>query len=161
MKPAPRLSDPPPLRTAPALDNGALIRRLFALTWRYRAGCVKVLGIQLVLLSLGIGGLSFTGLGIDYIRHRALGVPMARTPWAALLPESWDDAANCWIRLWFTLSCRDRKRHPRRADARTGNYTQIRADVALRKSAYRLNCRKSSLSSARSQSWLKHSSNWA
>src|SRR5690348_14499513 len=23
----------------------------------------------------------------------------------ALLPESWDDAANCWIRLWLTLAC--------------------------------------------------------
>lgn len=50
--------------------NGVLIRRLFGLAWRYRLHCLQVLGIQLVLLSLGIGGLSFTGLGIDYIRHK-------------------------------------------------------------------------------------------
>src|SRR3954465_6165445 len=51
-------------------SNGGLIRRLFGLAWRYRLHCLQVLGIQLVLLSLGIGGLSFTGLGIDYIRHK-------------------------------------------------------------------------------------------
>ena len=44
--------------------------RLFGLAWRYRLHCLGVLGIQLVLLTMGIFGLSFTGLGIDYIRHR-------------------------------------------------------------------------------------------
>ena len=59
--------------TEPA--NGVLIRRLFHLAWRYRLHCLQVLGIQLVLLTLGIGGLSFTGLGIDYIRHKMQGGP--------------------------------------------------------------------------------------
>ncbi len=56
-------------------SNSELIRRLFGLAWRYRLRCVQVLGIQLVLLTMGLFGLSFTGIGIDYIRqvvgHRA------------------------------------------------------------------------------------------
>src|SRR5271157_1526512 len=49
-------------------SNSELIRRLFRLAWRYRMRCVQVLGIQLVLLTMGLFGLSFTGIGIDYIR---------------------------------------------------------------------------------------------
>ena len=50
-------------------SNAELIRRLFGLAWRYRLRCVRVLGIQLVLLTMGLFGLSFTGIGIDYIRQ--------------------------------------------------------------------------------------------
>jgi ABC-type multidrug transport system fused ATPase/permease subunit len=60
--------------------NGQLVRRLFGLAWRYRLHCLLVLGIQLVLLTLGIGGLSFTGLGIDYIRHKLDGTPLGVNP---------------------------------------------------------------------------------
>jgi ATP-binding cassette subfamily B protein len=48
-------------------SNSELIRRLFRLAWRYRLRCVQVLGVQLVLLTMGLFGLSFTGIGIDYI----------------------------------------------------------------------------------------------
>src|ERR1035438_9863896 len=58
-----------PLSTAAAgPPNSELIGRLFRLAWRYRLRCVQVLGIQLVLLTMGLFGLSFTGIGIDYIR---------------------------------------------------------------------------------------------
>src|SRR5271165_5647541 len=50
-------------------SNSELIRRLFRLAWRYRLRCVQVLGIQLALLTMGLFGLSFTGIGIDYIRQ--------------------------------------------------------------------------------------------
>jgi ATP-binding cassette subfamily B protein len=50
-------------------SNPELIRRLFGLAWRYRLRCLQVLGIQLVLLTMGLFGLSFTGIGIDYIRQ--------------------------------------------------------------------------------------------
>ncbi len=62
--------------TSPATDSGpvasgnlALIVRLTGLAWRYRRLCLQVLGLQLVLLTLGLSGLSLTGLGIDYIRY--------------------------------------------------------------------------------------------
>ncbi|HVU23523.1 MAG TPA: ABC transporter ATP-binding protein [Opitutus sp.] len=71
----------------PGPSNGELIRRLFALTWRYRLGCVRVLAIQLVLLTMGIGGLSFTGVGIDYIRHKVSGVPLAANHLHLALPD--------------------------------------------------------------------------
>ena len=80
------MSEPPPPEP---LTNGALVRRLFALTWRYRRGCVKVLTIQLVLLSMGIAGLSFTGLGIDYIRHKIEGSPLGDNPLHLTLPDEW------------------------------------------------------------------------
>jgi ATP-binding cassette, subfamily B, bacterial len=60
-----------------APTNGALIRRLFKLAGRYRAHCLQVVGLQLVLLTMGIAGLSFTGLGIDYIRHKVESAPSA------------------------------------------------------------------------------------
>ncbi|MBN1669464.1 MAG: ABC transporter ATP-binding protein [Kiritimatiellae bacterium] len=46
----------------------ALTRRMLALAWEYRAGCVRILAIQLTILTLGMIGLSFTGLGVDYLR---------------------------------------------------------------------------------------------
>jgi ATP-binding cassette subfamily B protein len=53
------------------LSNGAIVRRLLGITWRYRGGCIRIVLIQLVLLTMGIGGLSFTGVAIDYMRSRA------------------------------------------------------------------------------------------
>jgi ABC-type multidrug transport system fused ATPase/permease subunit len=70
-------------------DNRMLVRRLFGLAWRYRLHCLQVLGIQLVLLTLGISGLSFTGLGIDYIRHRVEGAPLGANPLHLTLPAGW------------------------------------------------------------------------
>jgi ATP-binding cassette subfamily B protein len=69
--------------------NGVLVRRLFGLAWRYRLHCLQVLGIQLVLLTLGIGGLSFTGLGIDYIRHKLDHTPPVANRLHLALPEDW------------------------------------------------------------------------
>ena len=69
--------------------NAVLIRRLFGLAWRYRLHCLQVFGIQLVLLTLGIGGLSFTGLGIDYIRHKLDHTPLATNVLHLALPAGW------------------------------------------------------------------------
>ncbi|MBL9214780.1 MAG: ABC transporter ATP-binding protein [Opitutaceae bacterium] len=70
-------------------ENWMLVRRLFGLAWRYRLRCLHVLGIQLILLSLGIGGLSFTGVGIDYIRHKMDGTPLGANPLHLTLPDTW------------------------------------------------------------------------
>lgn len=69
--------------------NWALIRRLFGLAWRYRGHCLLVLFIQLMLLTMGIFGLSFTGLGIDYIRHKVQHVPLGTNRLHLALPEHW------------------------------------------------------------------------
>jgi len=81
------MSPTPPSTPAAALSNGALIRRLFGLAWRYRLHCLRVLGIQLVLLTMGITGLSLTGLGIDYIRHKVQGAPLAPNRLHLALPD--------------------------------------------------------------------------
>src|SRR6478752_7762211 len=80
--------EPPVVVAAPS--NWALVRRLFGLAWRYRLHCLRVLGLQLVLLTMGIAGLSFTGLGIDYIRHKVLNAPLAPNRLHWQLPETWE-----------------------------------------------------------------------
>jgi ATP-binding cassette subfamily B protein len=76
-------------------SNARLIRRLFGLAWRYRARCVQVLSLQLMLLTLGLSGLSLTGLGIDYIRHvlgqRGVGlaIPFPGGKLGLRLPHDW------------------------------------------------------------------------
>jgi len=80
---------PPTLSDVAASSNAALIRRLFGLAWRYRMHCFQVLGLQLLLLMMGIGGLSFTGLGIDYIRHKMDHAPMGVNALHVVLPLAW------------------------------------------------------------------------
>lgn len=90
---------PPSSSSIPAPPSDwRIVRRLFGLAWRYRARCMQVLGLQCVLLTLGIVGLAATGLGIDYVRHVAAGagpdgaslVPMPRV---AFLPQLSDASA--------------------------------------------------------------------
>jgi ATP-binding cassette subfamily B protein len=82
----------PTIPIAAMPSNWVLVRRLFGLAWRYRGHCVQVLLIQLVLLTMGIVGLSFTGLGIDYIRHKIEGVPLAANRLHLPLPTNWPTA---------------------------------------------------------------------
>ena len=49
-------------------SNWYLIRRLLALAWRHRLGCVRVLVEQALLVVLALAQLGLTGLGIDFIR---------------------------------------------------------------------------------------------
>jgi ATP-binding cassette, subfamily B, bacterial len=51
------------------VSNWTLIQRMLALAWVYRWGCIKVLSLQLCLLSFGLMGLGLFGLGIDSIRY--------------------------------------------------------------------------------------------
>jgi len=77
------------LSNATQASNGALVRRLIGLAWRYRMQCLQVLAIQLLLLTMGIGGLSFTGVGIDYIKHKIDGTPLGTNTLHLTLPEAW------------------------------------------------------------------------
>ena len=81
---------------ASAPSDWRLVRRLFALAWRYRGRCLLVLFLQCVLLGLGIVGLAATGLGIDYVRHVAAGTgpdgaPLVPMPHVAFLPDPPED----------------------------------------------------------------------
>ena len=64
------MPEPTPTRAIIDASNWKLVVRLFGLAWRYRLHCFRVLLIQLVLLSMGLVGLSLTGVGIDYMRHK-------------------------------------------------------------------------------------------
>jgi len=63
--------------------------RLFGLAWRYRLHCLGVLGIQLVLLTMGMLGLSMTGVGIDYIRHKVGHAPLSANWLHLAFPDAW------------------------------------------------------------------------
>jgi len=91
---------PAPSNAAPSLKNSVLIRRLFGLAWAYRLHCVRVLFLQLVLLTIGIAGLSFTGLGIDYIRSQVEGVPIEKTVFGLVPPAAWPP-----LRVLGALAC--------------------------------------------------------
>jgi ATP-binding cassette subfamily B protein len=78
-----------PVTPLAAVTDWQIIRRLFGLAWRYRMHCFAVLGIQLVLLTLGLSGLSFTGLGIDYLQHKVEGKALSPNRLNFLLVEEW------------------------------------------------------------------------
>jgi len=59
---------PSPQPSSPLLSNWALIRRMLALGWQYRWGCLRLLGLQSLLLLTALGALRLLGLGIDLIR---------------------------------------------------------------------------------------------
>ena len=76
------------------LTNGAIVRRLLGLAWHYRLGCLRVIGLQVLLLALSLSALGLTGVGIDYIRQRL--APTARVPhWPFGLtpPSDWPPMA--------------------------------------------------------------------
>lgn len=72
------------------LSDAAIVRRLLALTWVYRWRCSWVFSCQLVLLGLGLLGLSFTGLAIDLVRRELdPATPEVAWPWGIEPPASW------------------------------------------------------------------------
>ncbi len=71
-------------------SNAALIRRLLGLAWRYRLDCLRVVGQQMLLVSLGLAGLGLVGLAIDVIRHAVdPQVAAPRWPWGREVPADW------------------------------------------------------------------------
>jgi ATP-binding cassette subfamily B protein len=65
------------------------MRRLFGLVWEYRGRCWQVLGLQLVLLTMGLAGLNLTGQAIDFIRHRVSGAPLPAGGFRIPFPADW------------------------------------------------------------------------
>lgn len=76
------------------MSNAAVVRRLLALSWRYRRGCVEVLVYQLILLAMGLAGLGLTGLGIDFIRQQVqTDAKPPHWPWGLSPPDDWKPMA--------------------------------------------------------------------
>jgi len=50
-------------------DTGRIVRRLAGIAWEYRADCLSLLGLQLLLTGLTVAILALTGAGIDVVRH--------------------------------------------------------------------------------------------
>ena len=73
-------------------SDAVLTRRLLALSWSYRRGCVWVVLTQLLLLGLGLASLSLTGIGIDIIRHRE-DLPGLVLPFGLRAPVGWTPLA--------------------------------------------------------------------
>lgn len=74
-----------------AVSNWPLIRRMLGLVWIYRAGCIKVLILNLLLLALGMYGLGLMGVGVDFIRYHLLAdtIPHNSLPATVVKPPQW------------------------------------------------------------------------
>jgi ATP-binding cassette subfamily B protein len=71
-------------------SNSRVITRLLHLSWQYRGWVLWVFVLQVALLALTLGGLSFTGLAIDIVRHALeQGAPLPRWPLGWAPPASW------------------------------------------------------------------------
>ncbi|MGA2444449.1 MAG: ABC transporter ATP-binding protein [Opitutaceae bacterium] len=92
-----------PLSPGTAPSNWALIRRLFGLVWLYRGRCFQVLGLQLVLLTLGLAGLNLTGQAIDAIRHQVAGTPLPTVGIRLTFPERWSPFTVVTVIAGFIL----------------------------------------------------------
>lgn len=64
-----------------------LVRRLLAMAWNYRWGCIKVVLLQVLILSLGMLGLSLVGLGVDYIRYTVATTPPSQATTPSIAPQ--------------------------------------------------------------------------
>ncbi len=75
-------------------SNGELVARLLAMASRYWPGCLRVLAFQVTLLTLGLSGLSLTGLGIDFLREQVEpGARPTKWPFGVRVPEGWPPLA--------------------------------------------------------------------
>jgi len=52
-----------------ASARGTVVR-LFALVWRYRAGCLAILALNFVEVAFTVGGVVAFGTGVDFLSHR-------------------------------------------------------------------------------------------
>ncbi len=58
--------------TVPVKPEKKIFTRLLKLSWQYRAGCIKVIILQTLLLAFEICGLALIGVGVDYIKFVAV-----------------------------------------------------------------------------------------
>ena len=68
----------------PLYTQRELLRRLVAMAWEHRRGCLALIAQQAGLVLLALAGLGGIGLGIDYVRH-----VLEHTPTAPPFPFGW------------------------------------------------------------------------
>jgi ABC-type multidrug transport system fused ATPase/permease subunit len=75
----------------PAQRTATLLKRLFALSFAYRAECLLVFVLQVLLLALGVVGLGLSGIAIDVISSALrAGAALPRWPFGLEPPSAWD-----------------------------------------------------------------------
>src|SRR5262245_58853049 len=79
-----------PAAAAPDVSSDSPLLRLLRLTWQYRTECLEVFAYQVLLVALGLSGLSLSGLCVDVLR-RALdaNAPAVRWPLGVAPPAAW------------------------------------------------------------------------
>lgn len=71
-------------------STSALLRRLIKLTWQYRIGALKIIGLQMLLLAMALSGLGLIGLGIDVIGNDiGLSDKQPKWPFGIEPPADW------------------------------------------------------------------------
>src|SRR4051812_47443566 len=81
---------PMPVAFSKKPSNRDLFWRMLRLAWRYRWGCARLVALQLVLLTVGLGVLALTGLAVDTIRyHASSGAKPPEWPFGAHPPVAW------------------------------------------------------------------------
>jgi ABC-type multidrug transport system fused ATPase/permease subunit len=82
-----------PPSTQALVTHQSPLRRLLWLTWQYKDTCLIVLGLQVVLLALSLGGLSLVGLSVDLLRHGLdPSAPAAVWPLGWQPPSAWSSS---------------------------------------------------------------------
>lgn len=86
------------------LGDGEVIRRLIGMCWRFPLECVSILALQVLLLTMGMLGILYTGVGIDFI-GRAANVERDAPQWPLGLmpPGQWDTMTTIWMLAGFIL----------------------------------------------------------
>lgn len=111
---------------------------MMGLAWRYRWRCVVVLTLQVFILMMQIGGLSLTGLGIDFFRHHVdSGAPQPRWWFGFEPPVAWNPMSPViLIAVGILLLAVTRSLLNYLSLISTSDLIQRRLVVELRRSAY-------------------------
>ena len=90
---------------AATVTNWGLVRRMLAVGWHYRWGCLRLLLLQGLLLLGTLGTLRLTGYGIDLIRFHAKATDkMPPSPWDLHPPRDWPPLAQVAVIAGLVLA---------------------------------------------------------
>ncbi|MDZ4688091.1 MAG: ABC transporter ATP-binding protein [Planctomycetaceae bacterium] len=98
-------ASPPPDEPA-SPTSSQLLWRLCSLAWRFRGLAGLVLALNVTLVVLNLGSLSFTGLGIDVLRETLVsGATAAQWPGGVQPPTDWSPRAHLVVVAAIVLAC--------------------------------------------------------